>query len=187
MACTRRVRRLNSSIKVSIFRRRRMNRLRASCRSLRRRPPAQQQAEILLVLLHQVGERVQVVRHPGDDLLLGEPLGQRDLDRAVEGQRALVDLDQRADRRPHRHVAADHRAAEPLPRDLDLLGQRDLFRAGQQRNLGHLAQIHADRIAAELRRLRRAAAADRPARWALRPSPAARRWPRSSSDRSAAS
>ena len=33
----------------------------------------------------------------------------------------------------------------------------------KQRNLRHLAEIHADRIAAELRRPRRAAAADRPA------------------------
>ena len=35
---------------------------------------------------------LQVVRHPGDDLLLGQPLGQRDLDRAVERQRAAVHL-----------------------------------------------------------------------------------------------
>ena len=127
-----------------------MNRLRAVCRASADARRLKSVAKSLLVLVHQVRERVEVVRHPRDDLLFGEPLGQRHLDRAVEGQRALVDLDQRAHRGPHRHRAADHRAAEPFPRHLDLLGQRDLFRSLQQRNLGHLAEIHPNRIAAEL-------------------------------------
>ena len=116
----------------------------------RQQAPAYQPPEILLVLVHQTRERAEVVRHAGDDLLLGEPLGQRDLDRAVEGQRALVNLNQRADGHPHRHGATNDRAAEPFPRDLDLLGQGNLFRPRQQGNLRHLAQIHANRIAAEL-------------------------------------
>ena len=79
------------------------------------------------------------------------------------------------------------RAAEALPRDLDLLGQGDLFRAGQQRNLRHLAQIHADRIAAELRHFAgQRGRIDRPAgHFAL--GQIARRRPRPSSEASAAS
>ena len=47
--------------------------------------------EVLDVLLHQVLERLQVVRHPLEDLVLLQVLGQRDLDRAVERQLAGVD------------------------------------------------------------------------------------------------
>ena len=128
MACTRRVRRLSSSTSVSILRRRRMNRLRAVRLRSADVAAIDQLAEVLPVLLRSGASSVlQVVRHAGDDLLLGQPLGQRDLDRAVEGQDAAVDLDQRADRGPHRQVAADHRAAEPLAGDLDLLGQGDFL------------------------------------------------------------
>ncbi len=106
--------------------------------------------EILAILFQQVLQRPQVVRHPGQDLLLGQPLGQRDLDRAVERQLALVDLLQRVHGLAHGQVAAQHGAAEPLAGDFDLLGQRDFFLARQQRNLGHLAEIHADRIVRQL-------------------------------------
>ena len=177
MACTRRVRRLNSSISVSIFRRRRMNRLRASCRAFGRRSPVHQHVEVLLVLLDQVGERLQVVRHPGDDLLLGEPLGQRDLDRAVEGQRAAVDLHQRADRRPHRHRAADDRAAEALPRR-----PRSSWpaRSPPTAPAAESAAIWLRymRIGSLLNLVKSpAAAGDRPGCSVLRPSPTARRSP----------
>ena len=43
---------------------------------------------------------------------------------------------------------AEDRAAEALPRDLDPLGQRDLLRTRQQRNLRHLRQVHPDRVVA---------------------------------------
>ena len=69
-----------------------MNRLRASVRTVARRAAVDQPVEVPPVLLRQVRERGQVVRHPGDDLLLRQPLGQRDLDRAVEGQHAACTL-----------------------------------------------------------------------------------------------
>ena len=50
---------------------------------------------ILLVLgvgVQQPVQGRQVVRHAAHDLLFGEPLGERDLDRAVEGERSLVNL-----------------------------------------------------------------------------------------------
>ena len=102
-----------------------------------------------------MGERLEVVRHAGGDLLLGEPLGQGDLDRAVEGQEPAVDLDERGQRVAHRQVAADHGAAETLAGDFDLLGQGDLLFPLQERNLRHLREIHADRIAAPLAHVRR--------------------------------
>ena len=55
--CTRRVRRLSSSISVSILRRRRMKRLRASARSSAGGAAVQQAVEVPLVLLAQVRER----------------------------------------------------------------------------------------------------------------------------------
>ena len=42
-------------------------------------------------------------------------------------------------------------AAESLAGDLDLLGQADFFVPRQQRNLRHLRQVHADRIARSVR------------------------------------
>ena len=154
IACTRRVRRLSSSTSVSILRRRRMNRCRASSHSARGVRRLISLRKSSRFCSSRCCERPQVVRHAGDDLLFGQPLGQRDLDRAVEGQDAVVHFVQRVDRGLHREIAAEHRAAESLPRDLDLLGQRDFFFARQQRNLRHLRQIHADRIVAQLWRIR---------------------------------
>ncbi len=89
------------------------------------------------------------MRHPGNNLFLGQALGQRNLDRAIKRQGALEYFSQRGQRRLEGHVAAQDRAAEALARDFDLFGQGDFFGPGQERNLGHLAEIHADRIAAE--------------------------------------
>ncbi len=60
-----------------------------------------------------------------------------------------MDLGQRGNGRFHGHVAAEHRAAEAFSRDFDLFGQRNFLGSGQKRDLGHLAEIHAYRIAAE--------------------------------------
>jgi hypothetical protein len=90
------------------------------------------------------------MRHSGLDLLLGQPLGQRDLDRPVERQDSLVHLGQRAVRRLHAEMAADHRSAEPFASHLDLLGQRNLLLPRQEGDFSHLAQIEPDRIVAPL-------------------------------------
>ena len=52
--------------------------------------------EVLLVLLHQVFQRPQVVRHPLEDLVLFQVLRQRHLDGAVERQVAGVDALERS-------------------------------------------------------------------------------------------
>ena len=98
-------------------------------------------------------ERPQIVRHAGQNLLFGQPLGERDLDRAVERQRAAMDLGQRANRGVQGEMATEHGAAKPLARDFDLFGQRDFLLPRQQRNLGHLRQIHPHRIVAHLGQL----------------------------------
>ncbi len=99
-------------------------------------------------------ERLQVVGHPRLDLLFGQSFGERDLDRAIERQLPLVDAAERFHRGLHRIGAAKDRAAEPLAGDFDLLGKRDFFGPRQQRDLGHLGQVHADRIIAGVRRRR---------------------------------
>ena len=50
-----------------------------------------------LILLHQMFERLQVVRHALEDLVFFEVLGQRHLDGAVERQVAGVDALERVD------------------------------------------------------------------------------------------
>ena len=127
IGCTRRVRRLSSSTSVSALRRLRQKRLRAaiaSSDSVRRLISCLKSARLLL---EQVLERRQVVRHAGHDLLFGQPLGERDLDRAVEGQGAAMHFGQRADRGRQREIAAEHGAAEALAGDFDLFGQRDFL------------------------------------------------------------
>jgi hypothetical protein len=102
--------------------------------------------EVAVVAAHQEFERLQVVRHPAEDLVLLQVLGHRDLHRAVEGQLAAVDLLEDVDDQAQRVVALQDLAPEPLAGDLDLLGQADLLVAGQQRDLAHLRQVHADRV-----------------------------------------
>ena len=72
-------------------------------------------------------ERLQVVRHPLEDLVLFEVLGQRHLDGAVEGQVAGVDALERLDDLLQGAVALQHLAAEALAGDFDLLGQGDFL------------------------------------------------------------
>ena len=105
-------------------------------------------AEVGLAPLDESHERGEVVRHPRLDLFLREPLGERHLDCAVEGELPFVDALEGVDGRLHRPRTAEDRAPEPLSGDLDPLCQRDLFRPRQERNLGHLGQIHPDRIVA---------------------------------------
>ena len=122
---------------------------------LGRRLATDQQAEVGLVLLDQVFERLQVVGHPRLDLLLRQSFGERDLDRAIKRQLPLVDATERLDGGLQRIRAAQDGAAEPLACDLDPLGQRDLLGPGEQRDLSHLRQVHPNRIVAGVRRCRR--------------------------------
>ena len=62
-----------------------------SRRSFAGRRLADQPGEVAAILLDQMLERPQVVRHAGQNLLFGQPFGQRDFDRAVERQFAAVD------------------------------------------------------------------------------------------------
>ena len=96
--------------------------------------------------VHQVGEGGQVVRHPAEDLVLLQVLGDGDLHGPVEGQLAVVDLLEDVDDQAEGVVALQDLAAEPLAGDLDLLGQADLLVAGEQGDLAHLRQVHPDRV-----------------------------------------
>ena len=81
------------------FSRRRMKRLRAAAFSSSRRVCLLvSTAKSRRCACIKCCKRRQVVRHAGQNLLLGEPLGERDLDRAIERQLAAVDALQTLDR-----------------------------------------------------------------------------------------
>ena len=86
------------------------------------------------------------MRHPPQDLVLLEVLGDRDLDSPIEGEITLVDLLEHVDDQGQGEVALEHLAAELFAGDLDLLGEVDLLFPGEQGNLAHLGQVHANRI-----------------------------------------
>ena len=98
-------------------------------------------AEIAAILRQQAVDRRQVMWHAGRDLIFGKLLGERDFDRPVERQLAAIDLLERLDGSADGVIAGQQSAAESLAGDFDLLGQRDFFRAGKQRNVRHLGQI----------------------------------------------
>ena len=95
-------------------------------------------------------QRPQIVGHAGLDLFLGQPLGQRDLDRPIERQFALKHLFQGVHGLAHGKVAGQHAAAELSAVVFDPRGQGDFFLARQQRDLGHLAEVHPNRIVRQL-------------------------------------
>ena len=102
--------------------------------------------EVADVAFHQVDESDQVMRHSAQDLVFFKVLGDRHLDRAVERKLAVVDLLEHIDDQGQGKVALEHLAAEPLAGDLDAFGEVDFLLAGQERDLTHLGQIHADRV-----------------------------------------
>ena len=102
--------------------------------------------EVLDVLFHQRLERPQVVRHAGEDLLLLEVLGLRDLHGAVEGKFAAVDALERLDDAAQGEIAFEDFAAEAAAGDFDLFGEVDFLVAAEQRDFAHLRQVHADRV-----------------------------------------
>src|SRR5262249_11764568 len=80
--------------------------------------------EVALVLLHQMFERPQVVRHPLEDLVFLEVLGEGNLDGAIEGKLAGVDALEGFDDLAKYPVAFEDLATEALASDVNLLGQR---------------------------------------------------------------
>ena len=91
-------------------------------------------------------QRGQVVGHPAQNLVFFQVFGDRHLDGAVERELAVVDFLENIDDQGQREVAFEHLAAEPLAGDLDPFRQVDFLFPGQERNLTHLGQIHADRV-----------------------------------------
>ena len=90
---------------------------------------------------------VQVQRDAlADGALVGLVLGGADLHRPVERQVAVVHLLEDLDRRLKAVVALEHLRAENLAGDFDLLGQGDFLLAGEQGDLAHLGEVHADRV-----------------------------------------
>ena len=88
-----------------------------------RRLLAQASLKIVTVFLQQSFERRQIVRHPLENLFFRQLLRQRDLDCAIERQRALVHFLQRLNRVVQCILRTEQRAAKSLARDFDLLGQ----------------------------------------------------------------
>ena len=101
---------------------------------------------VVAVLLEQDFDGPQIVRKTAQNLVLFQPIGHRNLHRAVERQLADVDPLEHLDGQLDHVVALQQPAAKASPRDFDLLGQRDFFLPREQRNLAHLGQIHPHRI-----------------------------------------
>ena len=103
-------------------------------------------AVIFGIALQQPIERRQVVRQPAEDLLLFQPIGHRDLHRAIERQFAAMHAVQHLDRTANHVVAAQQLAAERGAGDFDLPREVNFFFAREQRNLTHLREIHPHRV-----------------------------------------
>ena len=102
--------------------------------------------EVLDVVFHQRFERPQVVRHPLENLVLLQVLRLRDLDRAVEGKVAGGHAFERLDDLAQCIIAFENFAAEAAAGYFDLAGERDFLVAGEQRNLAHLREVHANGV-----------------------------------------
>ncbi len=102
--------------------------------------------EVFEVSLHQVFERLQVVRHTVENLVFLQVLSHRHLHGAVEGKFAAVYSLQRFDDAGESIVAFEDFAAEAVAGDFNALGEVDFLVAGEQRDFAHLRQIHAYRI-----------------------------------------
>ena len=91
------------------------------------------------------------MRHAGLHLLLGEPFGERHLDRAIERQFAPWTRSEHLHRGFQREERPQQVAAESFAGEFDFLGEADFFVPGEQRDLRHLREIHPDRIARSVR------------------------------------
>jgi hypothetical protein len=108
--------------------------------------PAQGLAIVDLVEPKQVLDRGQVGRDSLECPLLFGGVRDRDFDRPVEPQLAVLNLFQKIDRALQHEVVCQQRAAEVGPRAFDALGRGDFPLAVEHRDLAHLHQVHADRV-----------------------------------------
>ncbi len=99
-----------------------------------------------LVDVQKLGHRLEIGDHALADHAFDRQGSRPGLDRPIERHGAVVDLLEQLDGIAGTVVALEHLTAERHARDLDLASQGDFVLAGQQRNLPHLGQIHADRI-----------------------------------------
>ena len=84
-------------------------------------------------------------------VLLADLRRRGDLQRAVEGEVALARTSSGSGRAAQREAGVEDLLAVPLAGHLDLLGEADLLLAGEQRDLAHLREVHADRVVDLLR------------------------------------
>ena len=106
--------------------------------STRRRALANNALKIATIVIHQRVERFQVMWHSCTDLLFGQSLCQRDLDRSIERQDPRSDLTQDFYRLTQSKIIAEYSATELATRDFDLLRQRYLLISVEQRDFAHL-------------------------------------------------
>ena len=100
----------------------------------------------MLVALQERFQGAEIRGQAAQNLVLLQLVGHRDLDRAIEGQFALVDPPQDLDGQLHDVVAGQHVAAELGAGLFDLPCQGHFFAPRQQRDLSHLRQVHAHRV-----------------------------------------
>ena len=146
IGCKRWVRRPSSSIRRTARLRRAISRFQAARRCFKGRLLVDRRGKILAVLLHDVGQRLEVGREDLRQPLLLANVDHRDFDRAVQPRPAVADALQHVDGRVQHVVGGQHDVAEAAAGALDLLGGHDLFRPAEQGNLAHLHQVDADGV-----------------------------------------
>ena len=99
-------------------------------------------AIVFRVALEQAFERGEIQRQAAENLLLLEPIGYRDLYRAIERQFAAMNAIEHLDGATDHVVASQQLAAEGGAGELDLAGKADFLLAGKQRDFAHLRQVH---------------------------------------------
>jgi hypothetical protein len=104
------------------------------------------QLEKFLVLLDEDVQRLQVVGQTAEDLVLLQPVGHRDLHRAVKGQLAAMHPREHAEGLLADILALQQLGPEPGAGGFDLPREMDLLRPGEERDLAHLREVHADGI-----------------------------------------
>ncbi len=105
-----------------------------------------QPGPVLGVERHQLLDRGEVFGEALSDGLLDHVLGRGDLHGPIERQSPGRHLAKGLHRLRGAVVALQHALAEVHAGELDLLGERDLLRPGEQRDLAHLGEVHADGI-----------------------------------------
>ena len=99
-----------------------------------------------LIGVQKLGDRLEVDNHSLANHALGGQWSRSRLDRPIERHRTGKYLLQQIHCAARTVVALEHLSTKYHPRNLDLSRERNLVPAGQQRDLAHLGQVHADRI-----------------------------------------